>query len=68
MARCTSCSGAHPARGRFQAHLFDCDGTIADSMAGHFLAWQQALEWGGVLPEELFHAWGGRPSRTSSPA
>jgi beta-phosphoglucomutase-like phosphatase (HAD superfamily) len=48
--------------GEFQAYLFDCDGTIADSMPVHYVAWQQALkEWGGVLPEDLFYAWGGRP-------
>lgn len=48
--------------GDFQAYLFDCDGTIADSMPVHYVAWQQALkEHGGVLPEDLFYAWGGRP-------
>lgn len=48
--------------GEFQAYLFDCDGTIADSMPLHHVAWQQALgEWGCELPEELFYAWGGRP-------
>ncbi|MFI7547686.1 HAD family hydrolase [Actinoplanes sp. NPDC049599] len=48
--------------GEFRAYLFDCDGTIADSMPVHHVAWQQALkEWGGVLPEDLFYAWGGRP-------
>jgi HAD superfamily hydrolase (TIGR01509 family) len=48
--------------GDFRAYLFDCDGTIADSMPVHYLAWQQALkEWGAVLPEDRFYAWGGRP-------
>ncbi|BBH71381.1 phosphatase [Actinoplanes sp. OR16] len=48
--------------GEFQAYLFDCDGTITDSMPAHYLAWQAALaEWGCVFPEELFYAWGGRP-------
>jgi len=48
--------------GDFRAYLFDCDGTIADSMPVHYVAWQQALkEWGAVLPEDLFYAWGGRP-------
>lgn len=47
--------------GDFQAYLFDCDGTIADSMPLHYTAWQQALgEWGAELPEDLFYAWGGR--------
>jgi hypothetical protein len=32
--------------GRFQAYLFDCDGTIADSMPLHYVAWRSALaEW-----------------------
>jgi HAD superfamily hydrolase (TIGR01509 family) len=49
--------------GEFRAYLFDCDGTIADSMPLHFISWQQALgEWGCDFPEELFYAWGGRPS------
>jgi HAD superfamily hydrolase (TIGR01509 family) len=48
--------------GDFQAYLFDCDGTIADSMPLHYLAWRQALgEWGCEFPEDLFYAWGGRP-------
>ncbi|WP_308206697.1 HAD family hydrolase [Paractinoplanes hotanensis] len=47
--------------GEFDAYLFDCDGTIADSMPIHYQAWQQALEeWGAEFPEELFYAWGGR--------
>jgi beta-phosphoglucomutase-like phosphatase (HAD superfamily) len=48
--------------GEFRAYLFDCDGTIADSMPVHYRAWQQALQkWGGELSEDLFYAWGGRP-------
>ncbi|MBB5076378.1 HAD family hydrolase [Nonomuraea endophytica] len=47
--------------GEFDAYLFDCDGTIADSMPLRFLAWRQALgEWGCELSEELFYAWAGR--------
>lgn len=49
--------------GEFQAYLFDCDGTIADSMPLHYVAWKQALdEWGCEFPEDLFYAWGGRPT------
>jgi HAD superfamily hydrolase (TIGR01509 family) len=49
--------------GEFRAFLFDCDGTIADSMPLHHQAWQQALaEWNCDLPEDLFYAWGGRPT------
>ena len=48
--------------GDFRAYLFDCDGTIADSMPTHHRAWNAALaEWGCELPEDLFYAWGGRP-------
>ena len=47
--------------GEFDAYLFDCDGTIADSMPIHYQAWQLALkEWGAEFPEQLFYAWGGR--------
>ncbi|MFE3205293.1 HAD family hydrolase [Embleya sp. NPDC059237] len=47
--------------GEFRAYLFDCDGTIADSMPLHYLAWKQALdEWDCAFPEDLFYAWGGR--------
>ncbi|MFU8873725.1 HAD family hydrolase [Micromonospora sp. SL4-19] len=48
--------------GDFRAYLFDCDGTIADSMPLHYTAWCSALdEWSCEFPEELFYAWGGRP-------
>jgi HAD superfamily hydrolase (TIGR01509 family) len=50
--------------GDFQAYLFDCDGTIADSMPLHYLAWKQALgEWGCEFSEDLFYSWGGMPVR-----
>ena len=46
--------------GDFQAYLFDCDGTVADSMPLHFLAWRNALaRWNCDFSEELFYAWGG---------
>ncbi|WP_349290895.1 HAD family hydrolase [Actinoplanes solisilvae] len=47
--------------GEFDAYLFDCDGTITDSMPIHYQAWQQVLgEYGVVFGEEQFYAWGGR--------
>lgn len=47
--------------GEFDAYLFDCDGTITDSMPIHYLAWQRVLgEYGVVFGEEQFYAWGGR--------
>jgi HAD superfamily hydrolase (TIGR01509 family) len=48
--------------GDFDAYLFDCDGTIVDSMPLHYIAWKQALgEWNCEFDEELFYAWGGKP-------
>jgi beta-phosphoglucomutase-like phosphatase (HAD superfamily) len=48
--------------GIFKAYLFDCDGTIADSMPLHYIAWSKALgEWNCPFPEERFYAWGGMP-------
>jgi len=48
--------------GPFEAYLFDCDGTIADSKPLHYLAWNKALSsWDCDFPEELFYAWGGMP-------
>jgi len=52
--------------GDFRAYLFDCDGTVADSMPVHWQAWSTAIaEQGGVFPEELFFAWGGMPLHTT---
>jgi beta-phosphoglucomutase family hydrolase len=48
--------------GSFRAYLFDCDGTIADSMPLHYAAWKKALaEWNCTFDEQLFYAWGGTP-------
>ncbi|MFE2721779.1 HAD family hydrolase [Kitasatospora sp. NPDC059327] len=47
--------------GEFRAYLFDCDGTVADSMPLHYRAWKQTLdEWDCAFSEDLFYAWGGR--------
>ncbi len=49
--------------GQFRAYLFDCDGTIADSMPLHYVAWKAALaEWKCEFGEELFYDWGGKPA------
>lgn len=51
--------------GLFQAYLFDCDGTVADSMPFHYIAWKQALgEQGCNFPEDLFYSLGGMPVRS----
>ena len=48
--------------GNFAAYLFDCDGTIADSMPLHYIAWSKALaEWNCPFDESLFYEWGGMP-------
>ncbi|MFP5227292.1 MAG: HAD family hydrolase [Acidobacteriota bacterium] len=51
--------------GPFGAYLFDMDGTIADSMPLHYVAWKQALAEHGCtdFPEDLFYSWGGMPVR-----
>jgi len=48
--------------GDFRAYLFDCDGTVADSMPLHYVAWTKALaEWNCPFDEDLFYACGGKP-------
>jgi HAD superfamily hydrolase (TIGR01509 family) len=58
-------SFSFPANG-FDAVVFDCDGTLVDSMPAHFEAWCEALALygaGGVFKEDVFLAMGGRPTR-----
>jgi beta-phosphoglucomutase family hydrolase len=44
--------------------IFDCDGTLADTMPLHWKAWQTILRRHRLhLPEERFYALGGVPSR-----
>lgn len=46
-----------------RALVFDCDGTIADTMPAHYRAWVQALgEHGVEFPEALFYEMGGIPT------
>ena len=50
----------------FEAVIFDCDGTLVDSMPAHFDAWCEALASygaGGIFKEDVFFAMGGRPTR-----
>ena len=50
----------------FEAVIFDCDGTLVDSMPAHFEAWCEALSIhgaGGIFKEDVFMAMGGRPTR-----
>lgn len=53
---------AFPTR-QFGGYIFDCDGTIADTMPIHFRAWSRAMQdLGGKFPEDLFYSWGGKPT------
>jgi len=46
------------------ALLFDCDGTLADTMPAHYMAWLQITQAHGIpFDEERFYALGGRPTR-----
>lgn len=48
--------------GSFDAYLFDCDGTIADSMPLHHRVWCETLSaWNCDFPEQLFYDWAGVP-------
>lgn len=47
----------------YAGYIFDCDGTIADTMPLHYKAWSAAMqEFGGTFPEDLFYSWGGTPT------
>ena len=46
-----------------QALIFDCDGTLADSMPLHWRAWKQVTERHGIrFPEDRFYSLGGVPA------
>lgn len=48
---------------KYSAFLFDCDGTIADSMPVHLVAWNKALtKWNAKLSEAEHEEWAGRPT------
>ena len=49
----------------FAVLIFDCDGTLADTMPLHYRAWTRLLDQlGAPFPEELFYSLGGKPSET----
>ena len=56
-----------PAVWQFQDHdalLFDCDGTLADTMPAHYRAWLHVTEAHGIaFDEDRFYSMGGRPTR-----
>ena len=43
--------------------IFDCDGTLVDTMPLHWRAWNSVCDRHGIVfPEERFYALGGVPS------
>lgn len=49
--------------GPFAGYIFDCDGTLADSMPLHFEAWEETMkEVGGYITEAMHYEWGGMPN------
>ena len=49
--------------GRFDALIFDCDGTLVDSMPAHYDAWVRSLaRYGMTLSEDRFYRLGGVPA------
>lgn len=55
----------HLPDGPFDAYIFDCDGTLVDSMPLHLEAWRAALALHGFAPSdftlEMHHAYAGMP-------
>jgi beta-phosphoglucomutase-like phosphatase (HAD superfamily) len=48
----------------YAALIFDCDGTLADTMPSHFTAWVTALRAHGAdMSEEHFYASAGKPTK-----
>jgi len=49
--------------GDFAAYIFDCDGTLGDTMPLHYSAWREALkEQDFDFPEASFYEMGGMPT------
>ncbi|HVM61818.1 MAG TPA: HAD family phosphatase [Verrucomicrobiae bacterium] len=49
--------------GEFDAYIFDCDGTLADTMPLHYKAWLAVLkEYECDFPEAFFYQLGGVPT------
>lgn len=48
----------------YDALIFDCDGTLTDSMPLHYVAWSSTLSGYGIsFSEDRFYALGGMPSQ-----
>jgi beta-phosphoglucomutase family hydrolase len=50
---------------RIKGLIFDCDGTLVDSMPLHFLAWKEAMQDVGIqISQEQFYFFAGMPTVT----
>lgn len=48
---------------RYDGLIFDCDGTLTDSMPLHYIAWRDTMAAHGIdFPETRFYAMGGMPT------
>ncbi|WP_404306576.1 HAD family hydrolase [Neorhodopirellula lusitana] len=48
---------------QFDGLIFDCDGTLTDSMPLHFIAWRETMAARGIeFPEDRFYSMGGMPT------
>jgi len=48
----------------FDGYIFDCDGTLVDTMPLHYEAWNYGIQAAGAewnFPADLFYSWAGRP-------
>jgi len=53
-----------PPEKRYAGYIFDCDGTLANSMPVHFNAWRDTFrKYGGEFEETFFYSLGGIPTR-----
>jgi beta-phosphoglucomutase family hydrolase len=49
-------------KSNIKALIFDCDGTLADTMPAHYLAWREVTRANGAdFPEDIFYQTGGMP-------
>ena len=47
----------------YEALIFDCDGTLTDSMPIHYVAWHRTMQNYGIqFPEDRFYSLGGIPT------
>jgi len=58
-----SSHGVHRPQRPYEGLIFDCDGTLTDSMPVHYLAWSETMNRYGIqFPEDRFYALGGMPT------